>query len=152
MRQDPEALPHRPESAPDNPDTSARKGSPRQFSRRKFVRTAGGVLIATGFGASCGDNAAGPVDTGSLRVVISGLSEVDSGRNGGEVTLTALEVEDFDPQKETLPASGDTGELAGFPVGRYRLEYEPPTGHVLATCKSASQDIEVTIDTLTTVE
>src|SRR5688572_6281744 len=94
------------------------------MDRRSFVRTASGLLVATGVG--CGGEGGPTVTgaTGKVQVTITGLSAGVA--NGGTVVIT---LPGGVPITVTIPASGSA--QADVNAGTYAVVYTPPAGHVL---------------------
>jgi hypothetical protein len=110
-----------------------------------FVRTAAGVLVTAAF--RCRDVNDPIKDKGTLAIAVTGLT--GAAANGGTATVSSLD----DPAAASLtvdiPASG-TGS-AEVDVGRYRVDYQPPTGFALATSAPNPQDVTVSHGATTTV-
>ncbi|HEY2806865.1 MAG TPA: twin-arginine translocation signal domain-containing protein [Gemmatimonadales bacterium] len=116
-----------------------------QHSRRDFVKTSGGVLVAAGL-ASCGSPIE-PTASGTITVTITGLG---SGlADGGSAVVTRTDVPST-PLTIPLPASG-SGE-ATVPVGTYHAVYTPPAGYqvngsnVFDVTITAGQNTAVNVD------
>lgn len=120
------------------------------LTRRNFVKASGGLVLATGIGGACGgDGGNGPVATGILQAIISGLDP--SATAGGTVTVNALDVPGFQQRQVPLPPSGDSGPVPLIPIGNYRLAYTPPANHALAVGEANPKDRQVTEGNTTTV-
>lgn len=139
----------RPVSVQRLEDSLGRPLRPGPISRRKFVKTSGGILVAAGLGSACGSDFTGSTSKGSLRAVVTGLDP--SATTGGQVTVTALDVTGFAPLTVNLPASGDSGNVPNIPAGNYRIAYAPPTNHALVTGQVNPQDVVVSVGVETTV-
>lgn len=135
---------HRPSD--DSPvrasETVKRLAAGGLISRRAFVSSTGGILVAAGTAAACSSDPNNPTVTGSAHLTITGLDP--STLVGGQITITALDVPSFQPITVDVPASGDSGIINDIPVGNYRIEYAPPLNHALAPGQVNPQDIVIT--------
>jgi hypothetical protein len=117
------------------------------IDRRQFVRTTGGIIATAGLGAACGGGGDGPVDngpveTGFLQAIITGLDP--SATSGGTVTGSLTDGSE-PPVTVPLPASGTSPQVE-VPVGTYTLDYAPPANHAIAPGQINPQIVTVDKD------
>ncbi len=125
----------------------------RAMDRRRFVKTAGGVLVA-GQLSACNDvpgstTPTGPTGTtGILGLMVTGLEP--SATSGGTVTVTPVDAPGATQITVPVPVSG-VGETT-VPVGTYSVEYAAPAGHVLAPGAANPQNANVVEGQTTVVD
>lgn len=111
--------------------------SSREWTRRQFVMTSGGVVLAaTGFGALGCDESTGPGPRGTLQVSIIGLA--GGLPSAGLATITRTDATAA-PVNATLPNLGTV--TVDVPVGVYHVIYTPPSGYQVA----GANEFDVTI-------
>jgi hypothetical protein len=106
----------------------------RSINRREFVRTTGGILVSASLGQACTES--GAPGSGIVHVTIGGLAPGFSSAGFARITgngIVPIEV-------ELLGES--TGE-ASVRAGTYQVDYDPPSGYIMA--QGSEDQIEVTV-------
>lgn len=115
-----------------------------EMDRRRFLKTTGGLFVASEALAACDGDPNIPIIFGTLRVEVTGLSGTLA--NGGVVT-GQLQNSSRPPDSIPLPSNGV--EQEDVPIGFYSLDYLPPQGFSIAPGTTNPQIVEVTEDDLT---
>ncbi len=97
------------------------RGGP--ITRRSFVKTSGGILVATALGSACAGADASTL--GTVKVTITGLPT--GLPDNGTAVITRTDIAGATPIDLTIPAGVTTGDVQ-VPAGTYHVVYTPPSG------------------------
>ena len=117
------------------------------ISRRTFVKTSSGLLVAAGLGCNPDLNStiAGVFPTGTLSLKVNGLP--GGLPDAGTATLTRTDVAGKPPLIVKLPASGSV--QTQVVTGSFRAVYTPPSGYQVVGANVF--DMVVTADTVSSL-
>lgn len=125
------------------PDVSVAPG-PGAIGRREFVLRTSGFLVAAGFGIACGDDGTRPsADTGTVRVMISGLEPGFVSAGTAQITGPGI--------NRTVALPGVDSAEAVVPVGTYTVVYTPPAGYAISPGTPNTRSVVVEKDQTTDV-